>query len=252
MIREPAELIPSLWDNRQAPQDPVDLLVYASNLLGRDPRVTNFGGGNSSSKVKMPDPLTGEPVDVLWVKGSGGDLGTARRAGFAALYLEKVLSMEARYENARGGSVGQRPRLSEDEIVPLYRQATFDLNPAAPSIDTPLHAFVPYACVSHMHPDAVIAVAASRDAERLTREIYGDQMGWLPWKRPGFELGLMLRDLIEENPGINSAMMGSHGFICWADNWEECYGLTLRLINRAAESIEQRGDGIRAFGAAVR
>jgi rhamnulose-1-phosphate aldolase/alcohol dehydrogenase len=225
--------VSNLW-SAVAPSDPVDELVYASNLLGSNPRITNFGGGNTSSKVLTPDPLTGEMVDVLWVKGSGGDLGSSKRGGFASLYLEKVLSLEGRYEGGRKG----KGDLSEDEIVPLYGYCSFANNSAAPSIDTPLHAFVPSRCVSHMHSDAVIAIAASADAERLMNEIYGGRMGYLPWKRPGLELGLMLRDLIEANPGINSALMGQHGFICWADTWEECYALTLDLINEAQAYID--------------
>lgn len=232
MIKE-AQRLPSLWESaRAATMDDADQLVYASNLLGSDPRITNFGGGNTSVKARERDPLTGAEVEVMWVKGSGGDLGSARRQGFASLYLDKVLGLESRYGE-----------LHEDAIVPLYAQCVFNLNPAAPSIDTPLHAFVPRKAVSHMHSDAVIAIAASADVERLTQEIWGGQMGYLPWKRPGFELGLMLRDLIAANPGINSAMMASHGFICWADSWEECYELTLRLINQAADYIERAGAG---------
>lgn len=223
-------LVPSLWNSAQAPTDEVDLLVYASNLLGSDPRITNFGGGNTSSKIRMRDPLSGEEVEVLWVKGSGGDLGTAKRGGFASLYLDKVLGLEAR----------TKAGLHEDDVVALYKHCVFDGNPAAPSIDTPLHAFVPFKAVSHMHSDAVIAIAASADAESLMHEIYQGEMGYLPWKRPGFDLGLMLRDLIAANPGINSALMGQHGFINWADDWEECYDLTLRLLNRAAEFIAKR------------
>lgn len=249
MVREP-ELLPSLWDKAKASNmDEVDQLVYASNLLGSDPRITNFGGGNTSVKVTDTDPLTGEKVEVLWVKGSGGDLGTAKKAGFASLYLDKVVGLEARYDQNRRGSAG---KLTEDDIVGIYAQCIFNLNPAAPSIDTPLHAFVPFKAVSHMHSDAVIAIAASENVIQLTQEVFQGQMGFLPWKRPGFELGLMLRDLIEANPGINSAMMGSHGFICWADSWEECYDLTLRLINMAAEYIERKSGATHAFSEKVR
>ncbi|HVT11251.1 MAG TPA: bifunctional rhamnulose-1-phosphate aldolase/short-chain dehydrogenase [Fimbriimonadaceae bacterium] len=249
MVKEP-ELLPSLWDKAKASQmDEVDQLVYASNLLGSDPRITNFGGGNTSVKITDTDPLTGEKAEVLWVKGSGGDLGTAKKSGFASLYLDKVLGLEARYEKNRRGAGGN---LTEDDIVGLYQQCIFNLNPAAPSIDTPLHAFVPFKAVSHMHSDAVIAIAASENVIELTKEVFQGQMGFLPWKRPGFELGLMLRDLIEANPGINSAMMGSHGFICWADSWEECYDLTLRLINMAAEYIERKTGATHAFGEVVR
>ncbi len=252
-VKEP-ELLPSLWDNaKSGAMDDVDQLVYASNLLGSDPRITNFGGGNTSVKVTDTDPLTGDPVEVLWVKGSGGDLGTAKKSGFASLYLDKVIGLESRYVARRRQSTGDRQAtLYEDDIVGLYGQCIYNLNPAAPSIDTPLHAFVPFKAVSHMHSDAVIAIAASEDVVRLTQEIWGGEMGFLPWKRPGFELGLMLRDLIEANPGINSAMMGSHGFICWADSWAECYELTLRLINRAAEYIERKAGSTHAFGAVVR
>jgi len=247
MIQDPAIQIASLWDAAKAPADLVDKLIYASNLLGSDPRITNFGGGNTSVKVQQIDPLTGEEVEIMWVKGSGGDLGTAKKTGFASLYLDKVLATEGRYENGRKA----KGTLVEDEIVPLYPLGVYNNNPAAPSIDTPLHAFVPFKAVSHMHSDAVISIAASADGEKLMHEIYQGEMGYLPWKRPGMELGLMLRDLIEANPGINSALMGQHGFICWADTWEECYELTLRLINKAAEYIE-RNTKTHPFGEVVR
>ncbi|HRI44880.1 MAG TPA: bifunctional rhamnulose-1-phosphate aldolase/short-chain dehydrogenase [Fimbriimonadaceae bacterium] len=237
----PAEPIPSLW-SAAAPQDVVDRLVYASNLLGSDPRITNFGGGNTSVKTEMPDPIDGRPTRVLWVKGSGGDLGTATRAGFASLDLDRVLSLEEKLRQAG---------LDEDAAVGLYPHCVFGLNPTPCSIDTPLHAFVPAAAVSHMHSDAVIAVAAAEGAQRLCEEVWEGQMGFLPWKRPGFDLGLMLRDLIEEKPGTKGALMASHGFICWADDWQECYELTLRLINRAAEHLERIGSA-QAFGPVVR
>jgi rhamnulose-1-phosphate aldolase/alcohol dehydrogenase len=227
----PLRRIESRWNPAEVPSDLVDQLVYASNLLGSDPGITNFGGGNTSSKVDATDPLTGEDVTVLWVKASGGDLGSAKRSGFASLYLGKLLSIEAAY---------QAGRLHEDEAVPLYAASAFGGNPAAPSIDTPLHGYVDAPCVSHMHSDAVIAIAAAADGERLTREIYGDRLGWLPWKRPGLELGLMLRDLQRDNPKVIGAMMGSHGFICWGDTWEETYRLTLDLINEAVDYINAR------------
>lgn len=231
--------VTSLWNPEEAPKDGVELLVYASNLLGRDPRITNFGGGNTSSKLFQRDPLTGESVEVLWVKGSGGDLGTARRNGFASLYQSKVLGLESRF---------YVDKLHEDEIVPLYPQCTFNLNLAAPSIDTPLHAFVPFPCVSHMHSDEVIAIAAAKDGEALTKQIWGDEMGWLPWKRPGFELGLMLKELIVANPKSRGAIMGSHGFICWATTWEECYQLTLKFINDAVDFLEREKKAEHPFG----
>ena len=243
MVGQTESLIPSRWiDSEATSLDPVEELVYASNLLGADKRVTNFGGGNTSSKIRMPDPMTGEEVEVLWVKGSGGDLGTAKRSNFASLYQDKVLSLED-LAKARG--------LLEDDIVPLYNHCVFGLNPTACSIDTPLHALVPYAAVSHMHADAVIAIAASSDAEALNQEVWKGEMGLLPWKRPGFDLGVMLRDLIKDNPGIKGALMQSHGFICWADDWKECYELTLRMINQAQEFIDSRSVSESAFGKVV-
>lgn len=225
------QLLSSLWDEAYAATlDPVAELVYRSNLLGSDPRITNFGGGNTSSKIMETDPLTGEQVEVLWVKGSGGDLGTMKRAGLASLYQDRILSLEARYKAG----------LHEDEIVPLYSHCTFGLNPTACSIDTPLHSFIPRKHVDHLHADAIIAIAAAEDSERLTAEIFGGEVGWVPWKRPGFELGLMLRDLYESNPNLKGAVMGSHGFICWADTSRECYELTLSLINKAISYLEAR------------
>jgi len=229
-----SQRVPSQWNRELAPADPVDLLVYASNLLGSDVRITNFGGGNTSSKLPMTDPLTGDSAEVLWVKASGGDLGSAKRAGFASLYQDKVLALEARYRETG---------MPEDEVVPLYPQCAFNLNLAAPSIDTPLHAYVPFAAVSHMHSDAVISIAAAENGEELTREVYGEEMFWLPWMRPGFELGLMLRDGILANPKARGAMMGSHGFICWTNDWESAYELTLELINKAVDFIESKPNG---------
>ena len=222
----------SLWNEAHAATlDEVDLLVYRSNLLGSDPRITNFGGGNTSAKVAMTDPLTGEDVHVMWVKGSGGDLGTMKRSGLASLYLTKVIGLEGAYNSGT----------HEDAIVGLYNHCTFNLNPTACSIDTPLHAFIPRAHVDHMHADAIIAIAAAENSEALTKECFGDEIGWVPWKRPGFELGLMLRDLYVANPEVKGAVMGSHGFISWADTAQECYELTLRLINRAIDFIASRG-----------
>jgi rhamnulose-1-phosphate aldolase/alcohol dehydrogenase len=239
-MAEPSS-IPSQWDRSVAESlDPVELLVYASNLLGSDPRITNFGGGNTSIKVDGVDPITGEPRRELWVKGSGGDLGTAKRSGFASLDLGRLLSLKKRH--AEG--------LHEDEIVPLYAHCIVNQNPAAPSIDTPLHALVPAACVSHMHSDAVIAIAASDRAEELTQTIWQGEMGFLPWKRPGFELGLMLEALIQNHPNIRGALMESHGFICWAETWEECYELTIRMINQAQAYLD--GLAIEPFGRVVR
>lgn len=243
MIAPPSSTIPNLWNDADAPADGVDELVYVSRLLGSDLRITNFGGGNTSSKLKQTDPLTGDEVEVLWVKGSGGDLGSSTRANYASLYQSRVLALEDKV---------RREGLHEDQVVPLYNHCTFNLNPTACSIDTPLHAFVPFAAVSHMHADAVIAIAAAKDAEALCEKIWGDEMAVLPWKRPGFELGLMLRDVIAANPRAKGALMVSHGFICWADTWKECYALTLRMINQAQAYIDAHGNPTEAFGAAVR
>jgi rhamnulose-1-phosphate aldolase/alcohol dehydrogenase len=234
--------LPNLWEKtRAANMDDADQLVYASNLLGSDARITNFGGGNTSVKTVQPDPLTGEPVNVMWVKGSGGDLGSSKMDGFASLYLDRVLALE-QLKSEKG--------LHEDEIVALYNHCVFGLNPRACSIDTPLHAFVPSKAVSHMHSDAVIAIAASADAQKLTQEVWKGELGYLPWKRPGFDLGLMLRDLIKANPNIKGALMGSHGFINWADTWAECYADTLRMVNAAQEFIDAHGG--EPFGKPVR
>ena len=242
MVTTESPRLLSLWDDSAAPKDPVDLLVYASNLLGSDPRITNFGGGNTSSKIRAIDPLSGQPAEVLWVKASGGDLGSAKKSGFASLYQDKVVGIERRYK-AEG--------MHEDDVVPMYRLCVFDGNPAAPSIDTPLHALVPAQCVSHMHSVSVIAIAASAEVGRLTHDVFGGRLGLLPWKRPGFDLGLMLRDLIEEQPGIQGAMMASHGFICWTDDWKSCYELTIELVNQATEYIERHAKTRRPFGAPV-
>lgn len=225
-------MINSQWDPAVASSlDEVDLLVYRSNLLGSDPRITNFGGGNTSSKVTSIDPLSDQEVEVLWVKGSGGDLGSMKRAGLASLYLSRILDLERKYNSGT----------PEDDIVALYNHCTFGLNPTACSIDTPLHSFVPNRHVDHMHADAIIAIAASADADELTQKIFGDEVGYLPWKRPGFELGLQIRDMIADRPGLKGIILGSHGFINWADTAQECYELTLRLINQAADYLEAHG-----------
>jgi len=242
-LTQSSSLVPNLWDDSKAPNDPIEQLVYGSNLLGSDPRVTNFGGGNTSVKVNMPDPLTGQPVEVLWVKASGGDLGSAKKANFASLYQDKVLGLEKRFH---------QEHMHEDQIVPLYPQCAFNLNPAAPSIDTPMHAFAHFPAVAHMHADAVIAIAAAEDSEKITKDIYGSDLGFLPWKRPGFELALMLRDLIKARPNVKGAMLQSHGFICWAEDWKSVYSLSIDLINKAASYIEDRQRNTKPFGASIR
>lgn len=235
-----------LWDDAVADRlDPVARLIYRSNLLGSDQRITNTGGGNTSAKLADRDPLTGESVPVLWVKGSGGDLRTATKANFASLVLPRVLGLESLWkaDPARG------PKTPiEDRMVGAYQHCTFNLNPCAPSIDTPLHAFVPAAHVDHTHPNAVIAIAASRDGKALTREIWGGEVGWVDWQRPGFDLGLAIRDQIARNPSLRGIVMGQHGLINWADSDKACYQTTLDLIERAARYLESKDLGERAFG----
>ena len=187
--------LPDLWDDaRAASLDDPGLLLYRSNLLGSDLRITNFGGGNTSAKLTRADPLTGAPTKVLWVKGSGGDIGSMKLDGFSTLYLDKLLGLRSVY----------RGLAHEDEMVALFNHCTFNLNPRATSIDTPLHGFVPHPHVDHVHADAVIAIAASENAEALTREIYGGELGFLPWQRPGFDLGLKLGAMAEANPNIRA------------------------------------------------
>ncbi len=234
------------WDDAYANQlDPVERLVYRSNILGADLRITNTGGGNTSSKLTATDPLTGEPVEVLWVKGSGGDLRTAKRANFSSLYMDKLQALQQHYHHApeRG------PKTAiEDAMVALYNHCTFNLNPRPSSIDTPLHAFVARKHVDHMHPNAVIAIAAARNSERLTREIYGDEVIWTAWQRPGFDLGLKLEQIVREHPHAKGVILGGHGLINWADDDKACYELTLDLIERAARYIEERDKGDQTFG----
>ena len=225
--------------------DPVERLRYRSNILGADQRITNTGGGNTSSKIEMLDPLSGEKVEVLWVKGSGGDLRTATRANFASLYMDKFLSLEKIYNRAevKGPKTG-----IEDEMVELYRHTTYGLNPATSSIDTPLHGLIPYKHVDHMHPVSAIAIAASKDQQALTHEIFGGEVGWVPWQRPGFDLGLVMRDELKRNPQLKGLIMGQHGLINWADDDKACYDLTLTLIEKAARYIEQHDKGPKTFG----
>lgn len=235
-----------LWDDETAGSlDEVEQLRYRSNLLGADQRITNTGGGNTSAKVEMVDPLTGEELAVLWVKGSGGDLRTATRANFASLYLDKFDLLERIYNSAPLRGVKTE---IEDKMVEMYRHTVYGLNPVASSIDTPLHAMVPFRHVDHTHPVGVIAVAASRDQERLTREIYGDDVGWVPWQRPGFDLGLVVREQIRKNPQLKGLVLGQHGLISWANDAKSCYLQTLTLIEQAARYIEQYDRGDRTFG----
>ena len=229
----------SAWDDAHAgPLCPEDQLIYRSNLLGADRRVTNFGGGNTSAKLDQPDPLTRQSTRVLWVKGSGGDLGTIKRDGFATLYMDKLLRLADLYRGAE----------NEDEMVRLYPHCTFNLNARAPSIDTPLHAYIEYAHVDHMHPDAVIAVAATAESRSLTRAIYGDEIGWLQWLRPGFELGLRLRQFVREHPEARGVVLEAHGLFTWGATSRACYENTLHVINLATAWIGDMAHSRQIFG----
>ncbi len=235
-----------LWDDETAAGlDPVGRLVYRSNLLGQDQRITNTGGGNTSSKYSETDPLTGEAVEVLWVKGSGGDLRTSKRENFSSLYMEKVRQLRAIYDAAEEKGV-KTP--IEDEMVGKYLHCVYDLNPRASSIDTPLHAFIPAPIVDHTHPNAVIAIAAAADGEALTAEIFGDELGWVGWQRPGFDLGLVMGEMAAANPDMTGIMMGGHGLINWAGSDKACYELSLEIIEKAARYIESRDRGEETFG----
>ena len=237
-----------LWDEGHADSlDKVDRLVYRSNLLGEDQRTTNTGGGNTSSKIMQVDPLTGDEVDVMFVKGSGGDLRTAKRANFASLYMDKLLQLQGVY---RAAEVKGVKTAIEDEMVSMYPHCVFNLNPRASSIDTPLHAFIPFRHVDHTHPNAVIAIAACSDGEQLTRDIYGDEVLWVDWQRPGFDLGLRLGEAIAANPGIVGIVLGGHGLINWADDDKDCYELSLTLIEKAARHLSRRDMGADSFGGA--
>jgi len=233
--------IENRWDDSHAAGlSPAELLLYRSNLLGSDKRITNFGGGNTSAKLKEKDPLTGQESEVLWVKGSGGDLGTMKLDGFSTLYLEKFRALEKFYKTGTD---------NDAVMVPLYAHCAFNLNPRAASIDTPLHGLIDRAHVDHMHPDALIAIAASADSKALTQEIFGGEIGWLPWIRPGYELGLKLRELTRKNPQLKGAVLEAHGLFTWADTSRACYENTLDIINRASAWLTEKSRGKRPFGA---
>jgi rhamnose utilization protein RhaD (predicted bifunctional aldolase and dehydrogenase) len=237
-----------LWDDEHAAKlSPREGLVYRSNLLGSDQRITNTGGGNTSAKAVERDPLTEREVEVLWVKGSGGDLRTSTVANFASLYEEKVVGLQSLY--AEMSPRGPKTE-AEDKMVGMYPHCAFNLNPRAASIDTPLHSFVPARHVDHMHPNAVIAVAAARRSKELTQEVFEGELGWTPWLRPGFELGLELERLAKANPKWKGVILGQHGVINWADGNKECYDLTLALIEKASTYIEARDKGEKTFGGA--
>lgn len=235
-----------LWRDEEAEKlKGVDRLVYRSNRLGDDLTLTNTGGGNTSSKLMEKDPLTGEEVETLWIKGSGGDLRTAKRDGFASLYLDKIRAMKPLYLNHPGR--GPKTEI-EDAMHPMYSHCVFNLNPRACSIDTPLHTLVPYRHVDHLHPNAVIAIAASVNQERLTREIYGDEVIYAPWQRPGFDIGLKIEQLIKDHPQAKGVLLGHHGMSSWSNDDKTCYETALGIIDRAARYIEARDKGDKTFG----
>jgi rhamnulose-1-phosphate aldolase/alcohol dehydrogenase len=244
--RESLKHVEYLWEDAVADHlTGLDRLVYRSNKLGEDLSLTNTGGGNTSSKLMESDSLTDEPVEILWVKGSGGDLRTAGRDGFASLYLDKIRAMKPRYLNdpERGAKTK-----TEDAMYHLYSHCIFNLNPRACSIDTPLHALVPYKHVDHLHPNAVIAIAASVNQKRLCKEIYGDEVIYVPWQRPGFDIGLEIEALIKDNPRAKGVLLGHHGMSAWSDDDKTCYETALEIIDRAARYIEQRDRGPMTFG----
>ena len=221
--------LPNLWDDTHAAGlDEPGLLLYRSNLLGRDLRITNFGGGNTSAKIVMADPLSGKSARVLWVKGSGGDIGSMKLDGFSTLYLDRLESLKEIYKGLD----------QEDRMVALFNHCTFNLNPRAPSIDTPLHAFVPHRHVDHVHADAVIAIAASQNAEALTAGVFEGKLGYLPWQRPGFDLGLKLGDMATKHPEYVGAVLGGHGLFTWGETSKSCYEETLRIISQAAAWLD--------------
>ena len=236
-----------LWDEKTASTlDEPELLRYRSNLLGADLRITNFAGGNTSSKLRQQDPLTGEATEVLWVKGSGGDLGSMKRSGFATLYQDRVLALEKQYQGVA----------LEDAMVELYPLCTFGRNSVAASIDTPLHAFLPFPHVDHLHPDWAIAMAAAANGkikmEEFNRE-FGHKLVWLPWQRPGFELGLMMRRAVEENPGCDGIVLGGHGLFTWGETQRESYLNTITMIDQLGQFVHAHEERRKspAFGGAV-
>lgn len=231
MTTKKFEHVSYLWDEKKAAAlegDEIGLLLYRSNMLGADLRITNYGGGNTSCKVMQKDPLTGEDVEVMYIKGSGGDIGTLKRSGLAGLYLEKLQNLKKVYRGLE----------YEDEMVGLFNHCIYDLNSKAPSIDTPLHAFLPFKHIDHLHPDAAIAIAACKDGERINHELFDGKIGWVDWQRPGFDLALKLEKCLKENPGIKGIMLGGHGLFTWGDTAYESYVNTLEVIEKYSEYLE--------------
>ncbi len=247
------KFVHNLWnDNEAAALDPVARLVYRSNKLGSDQRITNTGGGNTSAKIMEKDPLTGESVEVLWVKGSGGDLRTSNRENFSSLYQGKLISLQQVYGNRSDKGLKSA---AEDDMVAMYNHTTYNLNPRASSIDTPLHAFIPAKHVDHTHPNAAISIAASARCVELTKEIFGDEVAYVPWMRPGFELGLAMQTICHDNPTTKGIMMGQHGLINWDDQEKACYLRSLDLIEKAAQHIHTqylaKGGDATVFGGSL-
>ncbi|CAN5859607.1 bifunctional rhamnulose-1-phosphate aldolase/short-chain dehydrogenase [soil metagenome] len=221
-----------LWNEEEAQKlgnDEVALLIYRSNLLGADLRLTNYGGGNTSVKTVEKDPLTGKEVDVMWIKGSGGDLGSLQRSGLAGLYLERLHNLKQVYRGLE----------YEDEMVELFNHSIFDLKSKAPSIDTPLHAFLPFTHIDHLHPDAAIAIAAAKDGEQITRELFGGEIGWVGWQRPGFDLALQLEACLQQNPNARGIMLGGHGLFTWGDTAYDSYINSLEVIEKFSAYLEE-------------
>jgi rhamnulose-1-phosphate aldolase/alcohol dehydrogenase len=238
MSPEKATEIENKWDDGvAAAMSEPELLQYRSNLLGSDLRITNFGGGNTSAKVDMTDPLTGNQETVLWVKGSGGDLGSMGLDGFSTLYLSKLEQLKSLYRGLE----------HEDEMVGYLPHCTFNLNPRAASIDTPLHAYIPHGHVDHMHPDAVIAIACTKNSKELTGKVFGGEIGWIGWQRPGFDLGLKLEEIARSNPDLKGIILAGHGLFTWGDTSRECYETTLTILQRAADWLAANNKA-EAFG----
>ncbi|KQU78487.1 MULTISPECIES: bifunctional rhamnulose-1-phosphate aldolase/short-chain dehydrogenase [unclassified Rhizobacter] len=243
-MTDPTHPFPT-WDAAQAERlDEPGRLLYRSNLLGSDLRITNYGGGNTSAKLLQRDPLTQQQVEVLWVKGSGGDLGSMKLGGFSTLYLDKLRALQAIYRGPE----------HEDEMVGYLPHCTFNLNARAASIDTPLHAYLPFKHVDHMHPDAVIAIAAMENSRALTQTIFGGTVGWLPWRRPGFELGMQLQRHVAEHPGLRGLVLAGHGLFTWGDDARSCYENTVGVIRDAQAWLqaERRERKLVSFGGPAR
>ena len=246
-MAESLKFLEDRWDEAVASKlDAPELLRYRSNLLGSDLRITNFGGGNTSSKLDSVDPIDGLTKKILWVKGSGGDLGSIKRAGFATLYMDKLLMLEKAYKGVT----------LEDEMVDLYPLCTFGNNPVAASIDTPLHGFLPFEHVDHLHPDWGIALAASSNGKIKMEEFnaeFGHKIAWLPWQRPGFELGMMLRRIVAETPGCDGVVLGGHGLFTWGDTQRESYLNTITIIDQIGQFIARHAadPAHKPFGGAV-